>query len=193
MRSWICILCVAIAAGSLSSCGSLRPPVLHVLAAYEGTYAKAPELRLLPSECSSPGSFSTRLERKEYQKKCAHTSRDDQTRTIKVLITDTNQPIVLGLMAYERTQWELEVAPNVTIQRVILGGYHTQIVLGLPEDAVVEVHTHDSSPCERCVHRQPEFYSYERVPAELESAAGLKASSFQSRYTGESFSIFRGM
>ena len=190
---WSNRFCVAVVTVALSACASLRTPALHVVAVYEGTYPKAPELRPVPSECRSPGSFATRLERKEYQLMCNPSTRTDQTRTVKLLVTDPSQPIVLGLMAYERTQWEIEVAPNVSITRVIVGGYHKQSVLGLPNNTVIEVHTHDSSPCERCVQKQPEFFSYEKVPSQLEEAAGLKASSFQSRYTGEWFSVFRGM
>ena len=59
-------------------------------------------LRLASRDSSSPGSFATRLERKEYQQHCHPTSRANQTRTIKVFVSDMSRPIVLGLMSYER-------------------------------------------------------------------------------------------
>jgi hypothetical protein len=82
---------------------------------------------------------------------------------------------------------------GVLIEKVILGGYHTQLIEGIPQETPIEVYTHDSSPCAKCYQGSEYFYSYKGVPRKLKSITDLTASSWQGRYRGKEFSIFPEM
>ena len=113
-------------------------------------------------------------------------------RTVTVNISDETAPVILGLMSYEAVTWQIKTTPGVVLEKVILAGYHQQRSQG-GGDAQVDVYSYDNSPCDRCVQKGRYFYAYERVPFEMEAAAGVRATSFQGNYTGGSYQIFKGM
>lgn len=181
---------------------AVQPAVLHVIGVYEGSLPASADQRPWWAQCdkgqraddkgaatSPPGATqSTR------SPDCMPpSSASGPTRTVQVTVSDGSQPIVLGLMAYDRVHWLVQLAPDVKLERVVLAGYHTQSFEGIPSTVQVDVYTYDPSGCSHCMQKGPYFYSYSGVPAQMETAAGLKAKSFQGRYTGEQFAIFPGM
>lgn len=112
--------------------------------------------------------------------------------TVHVYVRDDSQPLILGLMAYEAVHWQVHVASGVIIQKVILAGYKQQQLSGL-EGTLVDVYTYENSPCMNCVQKGRFFYAHDRVPYEMEAAAGVRARSFQGNETGGEYHIFKAM
>lgn len=117
----------------------------------------------------------------------------DAGREVVVNVTDDTRPLVLALMAYEKTLWKISLKEGVRLNKVILAGYHAQSVTGLPTDVPVEAHTYDPSPCDRCLQDPKYFYSYDAPPAQLKELTHLDVTSFQGRYQGTEFWIFPGL
>lgn len=166
--------------------------VLHVIGVYQGALPEGADKRAWWAQCQAmkeANGNSAPLSPAECQP-FLHAGREQ--RTVTVNVSDDSSPIILGLMAYEPVTWHINAAPGVVIERVILSGYHQQQITGTGE-AQVDVYSYDNSPCERCVQKGRFFYSYERVPRDMEMAAGLRATSFQGNYTGGTYQIFKGM
>ena len=176
------------------------PPVLHVVGVYEGALPESADKRPWWAQCAqinreAPTKIPSVTGAGETAQRgsCdAQTIRGRESRSVTVNITDDSSPIVLGLMSYEPVTWKIEASQNVTIKRIILGGYHTQRIEGVSE-IQVDVYTYERTECDRCVQKGKYFYSYKGVPAEMEAAVGLKARSFQGNYTGGRYTIFREM
>jgi hypothetical protein len=111
---------------------------------------------------------------------------------VTVNVSRGEKPIILAVSAYEKTNWKIIPQENVVIEKVILSGYHQQTVEGIKQGTPIEVYTYDSSPCENCYQGQGYFYSYEFPPRDkLKQITGLEITSWQGRYSGKEFSIFK--
>lgn len=166
--------------------------VLHVIGVYQGALPEVTDKRPWWAQCQAarqPAGSTEPLSPAECQP-FINASREQ--RTVTVNVSDDSSPIILGLMAYEPVTWHIKTTPGVVIQKVILTGYHQQDIVGTGE-AQVDVYSYNNSPCDRCVQKGRYFYSYERVPREMELAAGVRASSFQGNYTGGTYQVFKGM
>jgi hypothetical protein len=124
-----------------------------------------------------------------HQKYAAHRVEKE----VVVNVSDDSRPIVLALTAYNRTHWKVILEGSVRITKVILAGYHSQRVSGIPAGTPIETYTHDPSPCERCWQSGEYFYSYRSPPAQLKEITELEVTTFQGRYEGYEFSIFPGI
>ncbi|MCB1925519.1 MAG: ankyrin repeat domain-containing protein [Gammaproteobacteria bacterium] len=105
-------------------------------------------------------------------------------------------PVVLALTAYDRTQWTVRNPMRREISAVILSGYHEQRVVGLRDDVLVWVATHEPSTCRNCLIGDRVFLatdsSDQRTIASVEFVkrfTGRKLSSKQISYKGRQFSI----
>jgi len=120
-----------------------------------------------------------------------------RSKEVTVNITDNTRPVVLALTAYNKTLWKVNLKEGVKLKRIILAGYHSQHVIGLPPNTPIEVYTYDPSPCELCWQGPSIIHSYEnsyQEPAvELEKITDLEVTSYQGGYQGAEFSIFPGM
>ncbi len=114
---------------------------------------------------------------------------DDVEKEVVVTLGDDSKPVVLALTAYDRTLWKLDLKTGVKLIKVILGGYHSQRVVGISAETPVETYTYDPSPCEQCWQGTGYFYSYEQPPERLKDITGLRVTSFQGRYQAAEFSI----
>lgn len=63
---------------------------------------------------------------------------------IDVSVNHTAEPVILMLGAYEPTVWNIGWSPKTTIVAVLIGGYHRQVVAGLPKEVPVLVSTYDN-------------------------------------------------
>lgn len=165
--------CLIILTLFLGGCASISVPIstpeLHVIGVYEGydNNKKAKNNSRL-----SPASFGE----------------------VIVNISKTDSPLVLAFSAYDRTKWIVNTKKDVKIEKVILSGYHQQKIEGISEGTLVEVYTHDSSPCEYCYQGKGYFYSYKSPPeSKLKELTGLDISSWQGKYNGREFSIFNNI
>lgn len=145
------------------------------------------------------GSRLAKTEAEEATTPALHVIGIYETRSNEVIvnITDNTRPVVLALTAYNRTSWKVNLKEGVNLKRIILAGYHSQSVIGLPPNTPIEVYTYDPSPCELCWQGPSIIHSYENSYKEpdigLEKITGLEATSFQGGYQGSEFSIFPGM
>lgn len=185
MRSWFRM--VGVLPGLLCS-ACTTTPALHVIGVYEGQKAAtaddqpAPESRQSVS-ISASGESTSSVSRRQ----------NPPPGEVRVDVSDDSRPMVLALMAYNRTLWRVSLKPGVQLTKVILGGYYTQQVTGIPPDIPIETYTYESSPCEHCWQGAHHFYSDEEPPKELRDETGLEVSSFQGRYHGTEFHIFPGI
>src|SRR5688500_18365704 len=62
---------------------------------------------------------------------------------VTVEVQPIGRPIVLVVCSYGPTQWDVRIANDANVKRVIVGGYETQQVTGAPENVPVEVHTYE--------------------------------------------------
>jgi len=166
--------------------------VLHVIGVYQGALPETADKRPWWAQCQALKEANTSPDPLSPTTCQPFLHAGLEQRTVTVNVSDDSTPIILGLMAYEPVTWRINTAPGVVIERVILSGYHQQQITGTG-DAQVDVYSYDNSPCERCVQKGRFFYSYERVPREMEMAAGVRASSFQGNYTGGTYQLFKGM
>jgi hypothetical protein len=63
--------------------------------------------------------------------------RERQPGTAKVRVRRKGKNVVLVLCAYEPVKWSVEIEKGVMLAKVILSGYYTQTVEGLPEGTEV--------------------------------------------------------
>lgn len=110
-------------------------------------------------------------------------------KEVIVNVSDSSRPVVLVLTAYDKTLWRLNLKEGINLARLILAGYHTQRVTGIPLHSTIETYTYDPSPCDRCMQNAEYFYSYDAPHARLKEITGLDVTSFQGRYRGGEFSI----
>jgi hypothetical protein len=171
---------------------SASQAALHVIGVYQGQLPETVDKRPWWAQCQAMNEAAGKLEPSAVNACHALLNPGRDQRTITVNVSDETTPIILGLMAYEGVTWQINTTPGVVIEKVILAGYHQQRIQGVG-DAQVDVYSYDNSPCDRCVQKGRYFYAYERVPFEMEVAAGMRASSFQGNYTGGTYQIFKGM
>lgn len=98
-----------------------------------------------------------------------------------VEVGDSSRPVVLALCAYDPSTWTVKVAQGVNLRRVIVGGYHSQKVKGLPENTRLEIYSHDD--------RTGGFHTYKRddpryanVARQLQELTDLDIVTFQGTY-----------
>lgn len=130
-------------------------PVFHVIGLYRGW----------PPPGMSLGNmgFCKRLADPECQRILQHQVEHD----VRVRVTDTQHPVILGLSAYERTHWHLDLAPGVELQRVIVSGQYPQRLTGAGASAaVVDVYINEVPFCQagECT-RAKGFYDFQ-APAQ---------------------------
>jgi hypothetical protein len=59
-------------------------------------------------------------------------------KEIIVNVSDDSSPIVLALTAYDKTHWKVSLRGGARLAKVILAGYHSQRVSGIPPDTPIE-------------------------------------------------------
>lgn len=165
---------------------------LHVIGVYQGTLPPEADQRPWWAQCQAARAAAGKLGPLVPGECDAFLLAGRDQRIVTVNITDDSKPMILGLMAYEPVTWHIQLAPGVVIQKVILGAYHTQRIVGLDE-VQVDVYSYDNIACPRCIQKGHALYSYEHVPLEMELVAGMRATSFQGNYTGGTYQIFKGM
>ena len=196
MKQLFQLLMIVLASQIITGCATT--PALHVIGVYEGQTPPGSDdsqsirqriknLRVIPPTTASarPGIINAR--------RAPIAPPPHLEKEIIVKISDDTKPIVLVLTAYEKTLWKVSIEEGVRLVKVILGGYLSQRVTGLPPGTPIEVYTHEPSPCDNCWQSPEYFYSYKTPPKELKKITGLPVTSFQGKYTGSEFSIFQGI
>jgi hypothetical protein len=157
---------------------------LHVIGVYEGQTPPGIDDRPWWAKCGGD------LDNEEIVVQC-HRQYAGITveKEVVVNVSDTTKPVVLALMAYDQTLWKVNLNTGVKIDKVILAGYHSQRITGIPANVPIETYTYDPSVCENCQQSANYFESHEEVPPELLEITDLEVTSFQGQYEGETFFI----
>jgi hypothetical protein len=188
MQNTMNILITILGVLALSGCSTIsvldKEPELHSIGVYEGM---DPDDDGIPWHAKCGDRNPLLCHRLMTQRK-----REIGGQVV-VNVSIIGKPLVLGFSAYDKTKWIVKTQKGVLIEKVILGGYHSQTIEGIPLETPIEVYTYDSSSCARCYKGNIHFYSYKGVPKQLENITGLSASSWQGKYQGKEFSIFPGM
>ena len=152
---------------------------LHVIGVYEGTPASGHDSEAWWLKCPQPAT-----------PECHRRYTSQRTpKQVKVHVASQAAPVILALVATEATQWLVDVADGVVIERVILAGYGAQQLEGLRDGIPTDIYTHEPSPCTSCRQDRRYFYDYRRSHPRLAEIAGRNPSSFQGRYTGIDFVV----
>jgi hypothetical protein len=155
---------------------------LHVIGVYEGV--------------------TENYEEEQWWKKCDNMSiyvcHDLYANThpegrVKVVIDAYSKPIILGLSAYDPVHWIIDAPEKSKIEKVILSGYYKQRVSGLPDNTLLEIHSREKYPCDSCTYGKGVFYSYKKPSENYQKLTGLKPSTFQGKYTGDTFRLSDGI
>jgi hypothetical protein len=188
LQSITVMIIVAFAAGCTTT------PALHVIGVYEGQTPPGVDDRPWWAKCNDDKNDSRPSVPPSPSIECHRKYADIQAeKEVAVSVSDDSRPIVIALTAYDKTYWKVSVKEGVKLKKVILGGYHSQRVSGIPTETPIETYTYDPSPCERCWQGSKYFYSYEKPPQQLKEITGLEVTSFQGRYKGGDFAIFPGI
>jgi hypothetical protein len=108
--------------------------------------------------------------------------------TVNVKVTRPGSSVLL-LSAYERTHWNVEVAPGAVVERIVLSGYYAQRVTA-PEGAKVESYAVNASDSDWLGYGYlwPSHDTFDLVD-KAQSLTGLELTSFRGCYSGASFDI----
>ncbi len=165
---------------------------LHVIGVYEGDKKDGTDSSPWWSKCQdSSGRIDTSKALECHRK---YAGKHEQ-KTVNISISYNESPIVIALMAYEPTMWNLNIKENVKIEGIILAGYHGQEISGITDDARIITYTHKTSGCESCIRGEGYFYTYkqdekyQKAITRLVEITGVQPSSFQGTYRSGSFSI----
>jgi hypothetical protein len=79
--------------------------------------------------------------------------------TVRVHVRPTKEAIVLVLSSYESVRWKIEADENAKIEKVIVGGYYIQDVVGT--NVPVSYHVWESPPDPK-TGRKNYFYAYQQ-------------------------------
>ncbi len=185
----------AVTLAGLIAAGCAATPALHVIGVYEGQTPSGVDDRPWRAKCNDdqkhePPGAAPAQPSIECQQKYGGIHAEKE---IVVNVSDDSRPIVLALTAYDRTLWKVSLKGGARLIKVILAGYHSQRVSGIPPETPIEAYTYEPSPCEQCWQGAKYFYSYQSPPGQLEDITGLEVTSFQGRYKGSEFSIYPGI
>lgn len=111
---------------------------------------------------------------------------------VEITITDTRGPLILGLSAWDRTRWFLDVKEGVRIERIILSGIRAQFIEGVPEGTLLDVHTRLLSPCRDCSQSPDGFFDYRRPHPRYATQVGQPVDSFQGAFQRRWFRLNEG-
>lgn len=140
-------------------------PVFHVIGLYRG----------LPPPWNR-GDECWRITEPECQRILQHQVEHD----VRISISDSRHPIILGLSAYERTHWRLSLAPGVEVRRVILSGRYPQDLSGIDPEVTVEYYVDEDGACpvSRCLETGPGFYDFQAPAAAYKSLVDQPPTSY---------------
>ncbi|MGB3535252.1 MAG: hypothetical protein WBA13_17265 [Microcoleaceae cyanobacterium] len=128
-----------------------------------------------------------------YEANANHSHGNHPTGLAEVKITRQDKPIILALSSYEPVKWQLQLAPGVQIEKIILNGYHDQQIAGVSGIPVEEYSYQDTG---NYLGNFP--YRWESVADsstspelvnQLNKLTGTPLTSFQGCYRGTQFKI----
>ena len=152
-------------------------PELHVVGVYEG---------LPPGDANQAAPATQPRQRRRENLKGRGAAVVD--------VQPTGRPIVLVLCAYEPVAWDVRVAKDVDLRKVIVSGYYEPTVAGLRAETPLELSSHERGG------EGGYFFTYGKesdgheAMAKINNRTGLEPATLQGayRYPGEPFVVGPG-
>jgi hypothetical protein len=148
-------------AGPLMAQVSVLRPELHVIAVRESMY-----------------KFSASVE-------------DQLKRTVHVHIALKGKPLIIALSGYRPVTWVVTVEPGVLIEKILVGGYDKQELVGIPWGVPVEHHAFKEGDLDFFYTFRKDSPEYERTLVKLQELTGLSPTTFQYAERAGSFLVSR--
>ena len=115
----------------------------------------------------------------------------DSDGSVNVTVSRRGIPLILSLTSYEPTVWNISVAPDAIVERVILHGLNVQMVTGLPPGTTVLDRSGPSFEI-ACAYEWPRGTGgcdTVGLVDSLRTETGLAPSSFAGCYEGSRYAI----
>jgi hypothetical protein len=202
-RQWLKLIPIGIGAALIASLGLT---LLKSNQPSQVVYTPSQTLPVIPGgSCGTNGSgtvstFYTPSDSDQelhlisvYEANANHSYGNHPTGIAEVKITRQDKPIVLALSSYEPVKWQLQLAPGVQIEKIILNGYHDQQIAGVSGIPVEEYSYQDTG---NYLGNFP--YRWESssdsatdpgLVSQLNQLTGTPLTSFQGCYRGTEFKI----
>jgi hypothetical protein len=101
----------------------------------------------------------------------------------EVQVTYTARPITLVLSAYNPIRWTVRLKEGVRLRQVLVAGYHTQEVTGLPDGTLVQYRVHeDRGDHDYFYAFRRQYREYLRMAGIVRRLAGSEVTTFQGTY-----------
>ncbi len=114
-----------------------------------------------------------------------------QVGSVSVCIKPSQKPMVVALTAYESTHWKVALEPDANVAAVILSGYHSHRVEGVPADVPLIKMSYDDGS-------RNYFYGYDEKDRDFHEmldrarkVTGLEVLTFQGSYTPLAGTVYR--
>jgi hypothetical protein len=120
---------------------------------------------------------------------------DRAVGTIDVAVDRPGSEVVLVLSSYEPVDWVLSVTPTTNLKEVVLNGYNTHTVAGMPKGTVLTRRDGIGLYWDACGYELPSSgggCDTEDIVAGAEAYTGLPLNSFTGCYVASSFSLIPG-
>lgn len=98
-----------------------------------------------------------------------------QATQMDVVVNSPARPVALIFGAYEPTVWNIQWTPGTNIVAVLVGGYHRQVVAGLPKSVPVRIRAYDDGTERNESRKCGYFYISE---GKLEGVNGLSRTMY---------------
>lgn len=119
-------------------------------------------------------------------------------RRVTVTVRPSDGPVTLVLMSYAPTRWNVRAVGGAVVERVILGGYYAQRVVGVAPSLAVESHTFRTATGGTAPTTDGYFFAsdpqsadYPKALRRIRELTGAAPASFQGRYEGGAFIVGR--
>ena len=121
---------------------------------------------------------------------------ETESRRVFVEVRPTEKPLVLVLTSYMSVDWQVRLAADARIKKVIVSGYFEQALSGVPPSIPVENRSYYPTDASR--RKGGWFWAFEwnrpqwrEMARNLNESTGLAVATFQGAYQGLSFVVDR--
>ena len=126
----------------------------------------------------------------ETEEQVHRSNRNRQRNTIKVNAPRSGNPIVLVLSAYSPVHWDVQLRKGSNVERVILSGYHAQVVSGLnPGTPLFDIQRSKQRSIRLPYAYKKDSRNYHMLNTKLKELTGKDIKQFYGNYRGNEYTL----